>query len=429
MEPQGTNIQKIHEYLDQLEKGKQKKRNKVIAGITLVAAFFLIGGAIVTRTSLTQKSNNWSYDEIDTSLPEVEELSHTFVVSFFHEGNKELWVKDPITGQPVRMTTEKDYWTLLDRVPFSDIQGVAFDSASLAGAGTFYDSEEETPFLAAEGSAFANLNAITFVQFRGNQTPGSLIRFLITNYQPAVSYQVNLSDGTQIIGVKEQFNHTFTEAGEYRIDLLGFHSGSQVVFKRMFMTISADTLSPEEAAPEIQAPPIPSISSAQELPLEETIIAPIPKPTPNSVGTITSTSSPSVPLSPPAPTTRNESTSPEITAAQKAERAKLQKEQATKAINLLLSQYVFTIEGKESNQMGYFKEDRKFWKNLFKTMENIEVKIVDPTIEVYDDRAIAIFSVNWTYTDYNGRQNQQFRRTWELNREADIWQITAIRLR
>jgi len=235
MDQQSAKIQRIYEYISDLDSKRQKERRRRATIILLSVLSFVSVGVILffvlfrQPTALSQK----------TTIYNLKDLNIEQVDSFFRQSQEEMLVKIPGSEQLISLSSEEDYWKLIDEYALREI-----------GINEILEpSESPLPPSGNEALVVDTVTAVSFsaetlrgdFNITGQRSTGNLLVFTITNYNPGISYSVDFGNGIRRRSVSQRFGYRYPRNGRFTAILKGSYQGDEIISSSKFIQINPAT--------------------------------------------------------------------------------------------------------------------------------------------------------------------------------------------
>ena len=246
MDQKSANVQKIDEYISNLDKGQQRKeRFTYLFYIPLVLLLLLLTGFMGYYFFFSESSpESPAATSTQVPLKNFEELNLTAVRKHFQDQEGVLLVQLPETEEVIALNSEQAYWELVDQMAlrFINEDDLPQENSSLGsteGMTPLESSQVDTLDLIEPGKAldFQAIASQTSLIARGTKRAGNPLIFTINNFQPELSYKIDFGNGVGRSELGSQFSYTYRRRGRFTAHLYGYFEGEEVFKKSIFLAI------------------------------------------------------------------------------------------------------------------------------------------------------------------------------------------------
>lgn len=243
MDQKSANVQKIDEYISNLNKGQQRKeRFTYLFYIPLVWLLLLLTG-FMGYYFFFSESSPYTTETSSAQVPlkNFEELNLTAIRNHFKEEEGVFLVQLPETEEIVALNSEQAYWELVDQMAlrFINEDDLPQEASSTQSNTPMESSQVDTLDLLEPGKPldFQAIASQTALVARGTKRAGTPLIFTIDNYQPELFYKIDFGNGVGRSELGNQFSYTYQRRGRFTAHLFGYFEGEEVLKKSLFLAI------------------------------------------------------------------------------------------------------------------------------------------------------------------------------------------------
>ena len=290
MKQQNSEISRISQHLDELNREHRRKQalqTSIIFGGIIV---LLLIGLLVTRVFYFSGSSGQTLTE-EQGIFALEELSPEMVKEYFDSGESSMIVQ--YGDLFVTLYSVEDYWDIIENLTESE----SFGPKTFSAFDTIYsDNGSLDPFVSLDtdnqvpSPEETPLAKDSKILIRGVRAANSALRFTISNYDPRVTYLVDFGDGDIEEGLGREFFHLYDKGGVYSVELKGLHNEEELFSVKRNVKIDNEVKNPASVLTQRknssgQSSTSQASKSSQQITMEATEVAidPISLPTGDSI--------------------------------------------------------------------------------------------------------------------------------------------------
>ncbi len=239
MDQKSANIQKIHDYLSELDtKVQEEKHKKRIISIVSVGVFICIGIVLyfmIIQSDFSSRAGNQVYNFKNLNIQDVED--------YFASNQDALFVRLPDSNQLIALTSTEDYWRLLDEYATRARRSENMEQEQIVSVSAIQQdsitqsNDIQVDSLFSEGILKGNFS------ITGRRINGNSLLFRINNFDPNIEYSIDFGNGVRRKNVSNTFGYRYPSAGKFTVTLTGTYREEKIISSTTFLQISSSQVS------------------------------------------------------------------------------------------------------------------------------------------------------------------------------------------